>query len=105
MDRGAWWATYSLWGCKESDTSEGLSIAQHQTEGVAPSSAIPQLVLLQNQGLILSAVPDTVQILKQCLLNRADLTFCPSREITASTACLSGEVDWMDTGEHLRVQR
>ena len=22
MDRGAWWATYSLWGPKESDTTE-----------------------------------------------------------------------------------
>ena len=22
MDRGAWWATYSPWGCKESDTTE-----------------------------------------------------------------------------------
>ena len=76
MDRGAWWATYSLWGCKESDMSEQLSTAHHQTEGVTAASEIPQLVLLQNQGLILPAVPDTVQILKQCLLNRADLTFC-----------------------------
>ena len=22
MDRGAWWATYSPWGCKESDRTE-----------------------------------------------------------------------------------
>ena len=22
MDRGAWWATYSPWGCKELDTTE-----------------------------------------------------------------------------------
>ena len=55
---------YSLWGHKKSDTSERLSTAQHQTEGVAPSSAIPQRVLLPNQGLILPAVPDTLQILK-----------------------------------------
>ena len=27
MDRGAWWATYSPWGFKESDTTEQL--AQH----------------------------------------------------------------------------
>ena len=26
MDRGAWWAIYSLWGHKESDTTEQLSI-------------------------------------------------------------------------------
>ena len=28
MDRGAWWATYSSWGHKESDTTERLSTAQ-----------------------------------------------------------------------------
>ena len=27
MDRGAWWATYSPWGCKEVDTTERLSPA------------------------------------------------------------------------------
>ena len=26
MDRGAWKATYSPWGCKESDTTEQLSL-------------------------------------------------------------------------------
>ena len=25
MDRGAWWLVYSLWGCKESDTTEQLN--------------------------------------------------------------------------------
>ena len=25
MDRGAWWATYSPWGCKESDMTEWLT--------------------------------------------------------------------------------
>ena len=25
IDRGAWWATYSSWGRKESDTTERLS--------------------------------------------------------------------------------
>ena len=25
MERGAWWATYSPWGHKESDTTERLS--------------------------------------------------------------------------------
>ena len=25
MDRGAWWATYRLWGCKELDMTERLS--------------------------------------------------------------------------------
>ena len=25
LDRGAWWATYSPWGCKESDTTERLN--------------------------------------------------------------------------------
>ena len=24
MDRGAWWATYSPWGCKESDMTENM---------------------------------------------------------------------------------
>ena len=28
MNRGAWWATYSPWGHKESDTTERLSTAQ-----------------------------------------------------------------------------
>ena len=27
MDRGAWWATYSPWGCKESDTTEAITCA------------------------------------------------------------------------------
>ena len=26
MDTGAWWATYSPWGCRELDTTERLSI-------------------------------------------------------------------------------
>ena len=26
MDGGAWWATYSLWGHKESDTTEATSL-------------------------------------------------------------------------------
>ena len=29
LDRGAWWGT---WGCKESDTTEQLSTAQHSTD-------------------------------------------------------------------------
>ena len=29
MDRGAWQATYSTWGCKKSVTTERLSTAQH----------------------------------------------------------------------------
>ena len=29
MDRGAWWATYSPWGCKESDTTERLNHLDH----------------------------------------------------------------------------
>ena len=29
MDQGAWQATYSPWGCKESDTTDWLNIAQH----------------------------------------------------------------------------
>ena len=24
MDRGAWWSTYSPWGCKELDTTEAI---------------------------------------------------------------------------------
>ena len=31
MDRGAWQATYSPWGCKQSNMTEWLSIAQHST--------------------------------------------------------------------------
>ena len=27
MDRGAWWATYGPWGCKESDTPEQLTLS------------------------------------------------------------------------------
>ena len=27
MDRGAWWAIYSLWGCKELDTTEWLTLS------------------------------------------------------------------------------
>ena len=27
MDRGAWWATYSPWGCKESDRTERLTLS------------------------------------------------------------------------------
>ena len=29
MDRGAWRATYSPWGCKESDMTEQLSTVEH----------------------------------------------------------------------------
>ena len=29
MDRGAWWVSYSPWGCKGSDTTERLSIYDH----------------------------------------------------------------------------
>ena len=34
MDRGAWWAIYSLWGHKESDTTEQLSIQAFLELGV-----------------------------------------------------------------------
>ena len=37
MDRGAWQATgYSPWGCKESDTIEQLSTAQHTSNNQKP---------------------------------------------------------------------
>ena len=34
MDRGAWWATYGPWDCKESNTTERLSTAQQETQSV-----------------------------------------------------------------------
>ena len=29
IDLGAWWATYSSWGCKESDITEQLTLSFH----------------------------------------------------------------------------
>ena len=49
MDRGAWQASYSLWGHKESDTTEQLThtLMRHNIKKVGPSSV-----------LILGLIPD-----------------------------------------------
>ena len=34
MGRGTWWATYSPWGCKESDTTEWLNTNAHRVQSI-----------------------------------------------------------------------
>ena len=38
MDRGAWWATYRPWGCKESDRIERLILSTFLFGGILLSS-------------------------------------------------------------------
>ena len=42
MDRGAWWATYSPWGCKESDMTEETERANvRRSQNQAKRSRVP----------------------------------------------------------------
>ena len=38
MDRGAWWATYNPWHCKESDATEQLTLSLSNSEIKKPEA-------------------------------------------------------------------
>ena len=44
MDRGAWWATRSPWGRKESDTTEQLSCTTYKIQPESNSFLLPSLI-------------------------------------------------------------
>ena len=81
MDRGAWWATYSPWGCKESDTTEWLTHFQEtwvRSLARTPSSILAWRILPSEKpgGLYIVHRAAKSQTWLKWLSSTSDLTQC-----------------------------